>query len=61
MMSGLAVSSPALAGGSDFAAGGSSWVTGGHDPAGSRNQPFEHQISPRNVGRLSRMGRDDDR
>jgi polyvinyl alcohol dehydrogenase (cytochrome) len=44
--SALAVAAPAFAGGSD-------WATGGHDPAGTRNQPFEHQISPANVAQLA--------
>ncbi len=46
MTSALAVASPALAGVSD-------WATGGHDPAGTRNQPYEHLISPANVSQLS--------
>ena len=32
------------------AAGPSDWTTYGHDPANTRNQPFEHEISPANVG-----------
>jgi polyvinyl alcohol dehydrogenase (cytochrome) len=31
---------------------GRGWATIGHDPADSRNQPFEHLISPATVGRL---------
>jgi polyvinyl alcohol dehydrogenase (cytochrome) len=42
----LAVASPAFAGVGE-------WATGGHDPAGTRNQPFERQIAVANVARLA--------
>src|SRR5262245_6893012 len=38
----------ALAGGAEL-----EWRMIGHDPANTRNQPFEHRIKPGNVGRLA--------
>ena len=32
---------------------GSGWISYGHDPANTRNQPFEHEITPSNVRRLA--------
>jgi outer membrane protein assembly factor BamB len=32
---------------------GHDWPTIGHDPANTRNQPFEHKIKPSNVNRLA--------
>ena len=32
---------------------GSGWVSYGHDPANTRNQPLEHEITPSNVGQLA--------
>jgi polyvinyl alcohol dehydrogenase (cytochrome) len=33
--------------------GGSEWTTYGHDPANTRYQPYEHDISPANVAQLA--------
>jgi len=45
----------ALAGATQVLAksGGHDWPTIGHDPANTRNQPFEHEIKPSNVSRLA--------
>ena len=48
----LAVVSQALAGAAEHGLG-HGWRMIGRDPAGTRNQPFEHQISPSTVGRLA--------
>ena len=32
---------------------GSGWISFGHDPANTRNQPLEHEITPSNVGQLA--------
>ena len=32
---------------------GSGWISYGHDPANTRNQPLEHEITPSNVGQLA--------
>ena len=44
----LAVVAQAVAGD-----GKKDWATIGHDPANTRNQPFEHKIKPANVDRLA--------